>query len=379
MATFHKRQRKRKDGTIYHVWCGQEKINGKLKTVYGKTEKECKSKIKVLVSEDIVYGNELDKTLDTIADLLYNHLFTNVHPNVALSTFDRYMCLYNSHIVNSKFGNSAIASVKQMDIQEWFNSKKSVSKSGLSMLRYLLRQSFDFAVNNNYIRVNPVISIKLPKQQDKTKKEIEILSSMEQELYIQSLSHTKYRTLYLVALFTGMRRGEILALKWNNVDLKNKTITVCESRKRYKAYMDDGTSQNTIADNAPKTKNSNRIIPINDTLNKLLITHKLEQNTCINENNYVFINSNGTSLQPEYLRLMQQSICKRANIRYVSFHALRHTFATRLIESGTDIKTVSKLLGHSDVFITLNTYVHETMDSKRSATDVLEDRFKDFI
>ena len=77
--------------------------------------------------------------------------------------------------------------------------------------------------------------------------------------------------------------------------------------------------------------------------------------------------------------LMQQSICKRANIRYVSFHALRHIFATRLIENGVDIKTVSKLLGHSDVFVTLNTYVHDTLDSKRNATDILGDQFKNLM
>lgn len=379
MASFFKRTRKRKDGSTYLQWIGEFNYNGKTKTVSGKSKSECEEKIRQFITDKITYGIELEKTSYTLSKLLYEHLFTNIHSNVADSTFDRYMCLYNRHIKDTPFGDTLIIDIRQMDIQQWFNKKTDISTKALGMIRYLLKQSFDFAINNNYIRVNPVTSIKLPKNTITTKREVEVLTVAEQEAYINSLDKTKYRVLYLTALFTGMRRGEILALKWDNVDFKNQTITVKESRKRYKKYYVDGTSENVISDKEPKTKNSNRVITIPDFLNKLLKEHQLAQDSASNISNLVFINSNGAAIQPEYLRLMQQSICKRANIRYVSFHALRHTFATRLIENGVDIKTVSKLLGHSDVFVTLNTYVHDTLDSKRNATDVLGDQFKNLM
>ena len=379
MASYFKRTRKRKDGSTYTKWIGEYNYNGKTKTVSGKTKAECQEKIREWTTDKITYGVELDKTSYTVSDLLHKHLFTNIYSNVADSTFDRYMCLYNKHIKDSNFGNTLITDIRQMNIQEWFNSKKDVSPSGLGMLRYLLRQSFDWAIINNYIRINPVTSIKLPKREKCTKRKIQILSEAEQVKYLEALNHTKYKILFLTALFTGMRRGELLALRWENVDLKNKTITVTESLKRLKKYEDDGSSENVLVIKEPKTENAYRTIPIPESLNKLLIEHKLNQDHSINKGNHVFINSYGATLQPEYLRLMQISICKRADIPYKNFHSLRHTYATRLIESETDVKTVSKLLGHSDVTITLNTYVHDTEDSRRNAALSLEERFKDFI
>jgi integrase len=373
MASFFKRTRKRKDGSSYEQWCGEFNYNGESKTVYGKTKNECEEKIREFTTDKITYGVELDKTNYTVAKLLYSHLFTNIYATVADSTFDRYMCLYNKHIKDSSFGNTLIVDVRQMTIQKWFTAQTISSKS-LSMIRYLLRQAFDFAINNNYIRINPVINIKLAKSKKDKNVEVEVLSKEDQPKYIAALDKTKYKILYLTALYTGMRRGEILALKWENVDLVSKTITVKEARKRYKKWKEDGTSENTISDSAPKTKNAYRILPIPHFLNDLLLDHKSKQGD--NNLDLVFISSNQTPVTPELLRTLQISICKRAKIKYVSFHALRHTYATRLIESGADVKTVSKLLGHSDVIITLNTYVHDTMDSKRAAADLLGDPFK---
>lgn len=353
---------KRKDGT----WLGQVNKNGNRKSFYGKTKKEVEKKIQEHLEDVTKYGVELDKTKETVSSWFYKHLFTNVHGKIANSTFDRYMCLYNKHIKGSTFGKMIISDVKQLDIQKYFN-ELDISASGQGMLRYLLRQSFDFAINNNLVRINPVTNIKI-KSKSKTTKNIEVFTIEEQKKFMDVLPTTRYRLFFLTALFTGMRLGELVALKWSNVDLEKNTITINEAYKRTVKYNEDGTFEHIIDKKTPKTKNSIRTIPIPqflvDELNNL--DHTTE---------HVFISSTGRHMTPDNIRRLQQSLCKKANITYKNFHVLRHTYATRLIEAGTDIKTVSLLLGHADVNITLSIYVNPTNDTKVNAVNALEDMF----
>lgn len=371
MASYFERDFKRKDkeGNVlstYKKWCGEEKINGKLKTVYGETKKECKAKLEALLVDAANYGVELDKTSINVSTWLYRYLFTSVHQKVANSTFDRYMNLYNKHVKDSSFGNMKITSVKQINVQEYFNKTK-ISASGQGMLRYLLRQSFDVAINNNFIRTNPVVNIKI-ESKSKTTREVDVFTLDEQEKFISVLHATRYRLFFLTALFTGMRLGELVALKWANVDLDNNIITVLESYKRTVAYKQDGTFEHIIDKKEPKTKNGLRSIPIPQFLSDELKT--LDQTT-----EHVFTSSTGRHMTPDNTRRIQKSLCKKANIPYHNFHALRHTYATRLIENGVDIKTVSELLGHADVNITLKIYVHSTDDTKKDAVNKLENIF----
>lgn len=350
---------KRTDGT----WLGQVNQKGKRKSFYGKTKKEVEKKIQAYLEDLNKYGSELDKTNETVASWLYIHLFTNVHNKVSNSTYDRYMNLYNRHIKDTTFGKMIINQVKQVHVQEYFNNT-DISASGQGMLRYLLKQSFDFAINNNLMRVNPVVNIKI-KSKNKTKKDIEIFTLDEQEKFMSVLHTTKYSLFFMTALFTGMRLGELVALKWKNVDSENNTISVKESYKRTTIYNNDGSTHREIDKKEPKTKNSIRTIPIPPTLMKKLLLSKTESE-------YVFPSSTGSHMTPENIRRIQISLCKKAEIPYHNFHALRHTYATRLIENGFDIKTVSELLGHADVNITLSTYVHSTNDTKINAVNALE-------
>lgn len=371
MASYFEREFKRKDkhGNVtstYKKWCGEEKINGKLKTVYGKTKKECKAKLDLLIVDAANYGEELDKTKIVVSDWLYKYLFTNIYSRVANSTFDRYMNLYNKHVKDSDFGKMKLTSVKQLNVQEYFNNTK-ISASGQGMLRYLLRQAFDVAINNNFIRTNPVINIKI-ESKSKTTREVDVFTLEEQEKFISVLHETRYRLFFLTALFTGMRLGELVALKWPNVDLENNTITVMETYKRTVAYNPDGTFEHIIDKKTPKTKNSIRTIPIPQFLVD-------ELNTLDHTTEHVFTSSTGRHMTPDNTRRLQKSLCKKAQIPYHNFHALRHTYATRLIENRVDVKTISELLGHADVNITLTTYVHSTNDSKKTAVNTLEKFF----
>ncbi len=377
MATTFKRTRKRTDGTEYTVWVCEEKYFGKTKTFTGKTKKLVEEKMRSWKSELDVYGCELDKTSYNVSSLLYKHLFVNVHPNVQVSTFERYMDNYTRHVRDSDFGQLPIGDVKQIMVQEYINTLSGISDRSVTSIRYLLRQAFDMAVNNNLVRINPVTNIKIPKKKDTSNlHEVSVLSVEEQQAYIYATHNTKYRVLLLMALFTGMRRGELLALTWDNVNFVENEIHVCASVRRVKVYDENGVGHSTIETKGPKTVNSNRVIPLSSDMVKLLKEHKLKQDNSLNTLNLVFPNGLYKQLHPDHVIRIQKAVCKNAHIEYKTFHSLRHTFATRLIESKVDVKTLSKLLGHSDISITLNTYVHETKTSKQQAVDTLSDTFK---
>ena len=174
-----------------------------------------------------------------------------------------------------------------------------------------------------------------------------------------------------------MRLEEVIALKWDNVDLVNGVITVCESYRKVRKYNEDGTSYNTIDKKKPKTEKGIRSIPIPKFLNSELKKHKLASPK--SPEKLVFCTRNGTPLQASNIRRTHINICKRANIRQITFHALRHTFATRMIENQVDVKTVSELFGHSSIEITLNTYVHSTDESKRAAANVQENFYNSLM
>ena len=164
-----------------------------------------------------------------------------------------------------------------------------------------------------------------------------------------------------MSLYTGLRLGEVIALKWQNVDMKNKLI-----------YIDKTLS--TISQNhktltiesSPKTQSSIREIPISNQLLFLLKQLKLKST-----NDYVIVSHNNKQIKPRAYQKSFENLLKKLHIKHYGFHAIRHTFATRLLENGVDIKTISELLGHSSPTITLNRYIHTNLQKKRKAMEIL--------
>lgn len=368
----------RADGRFFaRINIGRDK-NGRIKykSIYGRTKKEVKEKIRAFTTDLDNYGKPLDNTSITLSEWTYKHLFTNIHQTVSASTFERYMSIYNTHIKDSVIGHMKVKDIQQMHLQHYLNEKKSLSKSSLKKIYELLNNSFKFAISNNLIRVNPITEVKLPSSDVKTK-EVEILTLDEQKAYMNALDNCRLRILFMTLLYTGMRIGEAMALKWDNVDFDNATITVCESFKKVKQYESDGSSINIALTKAPKTTKGNRLIPIPTSLVFELKKFKLSSTN--NKNGLVFCSRNGTPLEYNTIRRSHLSTCQKANIRVVTIHALRHTFATRSIEAGIDVKTVSELLGHASIEITLNTYVHSTDNSKKAAANTIEKLYQSLL
>ena len=195
-------------------------------------------------------------------------------------------------------------------------------------------------------------SFAMPKAE---KKQINVLNDIERKRLENYLIHNQNSTniSVLLCLFTGLRIGELCGLKWGDIDFQNGTVSVLRTVQRINKH---GKSEVVIG--SPKSKSSIRIVPIPEFL--LAILKKKRKN-----DDFYIITGTCKPTEPRTMQNRFKSVLKLCGIRDVNFHLLRHTYATVCIENGFDPKTLSELLGHADASITLNRYVHSSMQMKK--------------
>lgn len=278
------------------------------------------------------------------------------------STYVRYLNLLDNHF-DSSIGDISIDALTNKDVQSYCDKllKEKVSITVIKELVLLIKLSI-----KRYAKINSLqplyVDLDLPSVVKK--KKIQILSRSDQKQiisYILENDKYKYCGIFLT-LMTGLRIGELCALKWTDIDLKKRIITVNKTLQRI--CKKGHTSKITITE--PKTQNSFREIPISNALYDFLVSIKPT-----NRDTY-FLTSSTKSTEPRNYRKIYLTLLKHLKISSTTFHALRHTFATRLIENKVDIKTVSELLGHSSVNITISIYVHSEFNTKRKAVKTLD-------
>lgn len=361
-------------------WCGAvvlgTKADGKInrKVLYGKTKKEVEEKLRQVTSDIVDYGAVIDDKGTTVEEWLYRHMFTNLHKSIADTTFENYLIVYDTHIKGSWLGTMKLKDVKLTHLQEYFKEKTDFSDAYMHRMRVLLNGAFKTAILNNLIKRNPFEGFKAPKSQ-KEENIFEVLTKEEQAIYIE---HAKEDVIILTALFTGMRLGELLALRWEHVDLDNRIISVEQSYNRAKVYNKKGEYETTDLFKSPKSKSGTRKIPIPQFLVKELKKHKL-MSKYKKDDDLVFCTSTGNVYSASNIRRIHRAILKKANLRHVKFHALRHTYATRLLEAGENFKTLQVLLGHADIQTTMNIYAHVTEETKHNAADLQDKLFKELL
>lgn len=169
-----------------------------------------------------------------------------------------------------------------------------------------------------------------------------------------------------LCLYTGIRVGELCALKWENISLQERTVTVKETMQRLQTNRGVGGQKTQILITEPKSAAARRVIPIPDFVADRLSFFESSDKA------FLLTGSVTDYIEPRTMQNRFKGYLKECRIEDANFHALRHTFATRCIESGFDVKTLSEILGHSSVRITLDKYVHSTIDWKRSNMDKLE-------
>ena len=278
-------------------------------------------------------------------------------PYVKQSTMAAYVLILENHII-PYFGNSA--SLHEKEVQAFVLQKleKELSIKSVKDILIVLKMVMKFGAKNEWMNYCEW-DIKYPTTS--ANKELEVLSVANHRKILNYIrGHFTFSGLGIyISLSTGLRIGEICALKWSDVNVADGIITV--SRTIERIYIIDGEKKHTkLVINTPKTKNSCREIPMSKELLAMLKPLK----KIVNDDFYVLTNDEHPT-EPRTYRNYYDKLMIRLGIPKLKYHGLRHSFATRCIEAGCDYKTVSVLLGHSNISTTLNLYVHPNMEQKK--------------
>lgn len=356
------------------------------KEFYGKSKKEAEEKLeKYKNGLNIGLSNDYDKLV--LGNVCKLWLFEKVKNTVKPSTFEHYEGIYRNYIKLSPLYPIRLKDIKGLDIQRYYNTlvKNGKSISVVKNLNKLLKSFFNYAVDEGYMIKNYCMgkSITIPEDNsvDEDKNIITAFTIDEQNKFIKAVSNHRLKALFLLALGTGLREGELLGLKWEDINFDKCTLSVKRTIKSVFLFEGDKRKY-CLIEQTPKTENSIRTVPIPHNLMPILKKHKLNQKQekikagpAYTENDYVFCTELGTPTDPQNLRKMYKRILDNNNIPYKKFHSLRHTYATRLFEKGVPLKTVQMLLGHSDISTTSNIYVHVMPSQKTEAIDKINDLF----
>lgn len=278
-------------------------------------------------------------------------------PYVKQSTMAAYVLILENHIL-PYFGDGT--SLQEQTVQAFVLQKLEAGLSAKTVkdILIVLKMVMKFGVKNEWMTYCEW-DIKYPTTS--TNKELEVLSVANHRKILNHIqSHFTFPWLGIyISLSTGLRIGEICALKWSDINIVDGTITI--SRTIERIYIIEGEKKHTeIVINTPKTKNSCREIPMSKEL--LAMIKPLKK--VVNDDFYVLTNDERPT-EPRTYRNHYNGLMAKLDIPKLKYHGLRHSFATRCIEAGCDYKTVSVLLGHSNISTTLDLYVHPNMEQKK--------------
>ncbi len=273
------------------------------------------------------------------------------------SSFQTYEYLFDKHILHSELSYFPIGKITTEDIVSYSDEllNSNLSPKTVNCILMTINQIFKYAKEMYGFKPPKIRYVK------DIKREMRVLSAAEQsrlERYLKE-EPDNYKTGMLFALYTGVRIGELCAIKWG--DIRDGAVRINKTMHRLK----DEHGKSVVMIDKPKTESSNRTIPLPDFLNEIV------ENMRGDDESFFLSSERVLRVEP---RLMQKRFKKAAEdcgLEGVTFHTLRHTFATRCIECGFDAKTLSEILGHSDVKTTLNRYVHCSLELKKNSMNLL--------
>lgn len=349
--------RKRKDGRWEGRYLVYDKEKGKkvYRSVYAcsyETARELledkKEQILNLTDKPVRKQNRIspeDMNLDAIAQ----EWLAEVQEKRKQSTYVKYRLIYHNHI-RKIFQDIALSELTNAEVREKISGQ--YSDSVYKSIYCILNQILKFA-SERYNVIMPFLKKSISNTRNSP---IKVLDKSEQKRLINVLftDTDRFKMAILMCLFTGLRLGELCALKWTDIDFENKLLIV--NRTVQRLYAEGYQTKTILTETSPKSAYSKREIPLSDKTLELFLKFQ-------NSEEYVF--GGEKPLEPKRLQYHFKKILKEAQVSDKNFHVLRHTFSTNCIEGGTDVKSLSEMLGHSDVQITLNCYVHPSMETKR--------------
>ena len=280
---------------------------------------------------------------------------------VKRSTYSAYSLLVNNHLIPAFEG---VYDVTEEMVQSFVFTKleQGLSQKSIKDILIVLKMILRFAVKHGFMQ-HREIDVKFPTERER--QELEVLSRSSQKQIMEYVqSHFTFMNLGIyICLCAGLRIGEVCALVWDDIDVESGVINVSKTIQRI--YVIEGGEKHTeVIIDTPKSKNSIREIPIARDLLKMIKPLKKVMNGSF----YVLTNS-AQPTEPRTYRNYYKRLMKELDMPKLKFHGLRHSFATRCIESHCDYKTVSVLLGHSNISTTLNLYVHPNMEQKKKCVE----------
>lgn len=339
-----------------------------------KTKKECEAAMNELIIK-LEKGEYVEYKDITLQEYMAKWL-DNKKGNIKATTYEFYKNVIEGRI-NPVLGGISLAKLKPLHIQEfldYYTKNKEINSTTVKHYFATINTALNQAVKWQLIPSNPCAAIEPPKRK-KTK--MNVLTPEQVNTLLESVKNGKYSVMYipiLLAVTCGLRRGEIIALTWDNVDLANGIITVSESA----AIRVDG--KNIITDT--KTEAGQRsismppsIIPILKEHRKQQAENKLKLGSEYRDNNLVCCWPNGAELTPNYITHTFKKVLKEAGLPDIRFHDLRHTNATLLLLQGVNTKVISERLGHSSIDVTLDIYGHILPEMQKEAAEKLDEIF----
>lgn len=395
--TLRKGETQRQDGIYDYRWTTPD---GKRHSIYARTLEELRAKEEQIVV-DKHEGIRTDCKRLTVNDMF--DMWCELKRGLKDNTFQNYKYMYNM-FVRPHFGRMRITMVKKSDVKRFYNQMaddKILKISTIDSVHTVLHQVFDLALDDGYIRLNPTDGMlkELKQSHNFQREKRKALTVPEQALLTEFLKkdprYNHWYPVFAVMLGTGMRVGEITGLRWCDIDLEGRTINVNHTLVYYNRGDGNGCS---FAVNTPKTKAGERTIPMMEFVREAFLQERQFQQdmglTCKSRidgyTDFIFINRYGEVQHQGTLNKAIRRIIRDCNDKVLlkasgnaepillppfSCHSLRHTFTTRLCESGINVKVIQDVLGHADFSTTMDIYTDVTKDLKQKEFSTVSEFF----
>ncbi|WP_298025331.1 site-specific integrase [uncultured Dysosmobacter sp.] len=351
---------KRKDGRWEARYIKGRELSGRIRYgfCYGRTYKEAKEKV-TRYKAALLVGAPVPAASNRHRFAFFCEEWLQLERGrVKASTYVKYNTILTRHILPKLGGCFPLGLTTQLaerfkrELLDEGLSAKTV-RDILTVLRSILKYTA-----KQFPGPFPAVEICYPKEQ---KTEARVLSQEEQQRFVSYLQTDMDECKFgiLLALLTGLRIGELCALRWENVSLRNRTIHVAATMQRLRDFDCTGASKTKVMIGSPKSDTSIRTIPLTENAVRLCGQYDPHRPAAF------LLTGTEQFMEPRQVQRMLAKYTKECGLEGVHFHTIRHTFATRCVEAGFELKSLSEILGHSDTSITLNRYIHSSMDMKR--------------
>lgn len=354
----------------------------KRKFFYGKTRQEVAEKLREALNNQSM-GIVIDSKNITLQQWLTTWLNEYKKSNIRQTSYEYYLYVIDNYICHEDgIGYIKLKDLRPDQLQKLYNNtlKLDFSPSTVKIMHILLKGAMKQAVQNGLIIRDITEGTVRPKL---IKGDARVFTMYEQKRFQDALSNEKYSMLYMLGLGTGLRIGELLGLRWQDINTDEGWLQVRQTLVRVKNTDDNADSKTKLIFQEPKTESGKRTVPIPSNLIPLFEKHEKTQKEnklksyglYRDDLNLVFCDKLGEPLEPSNIRSRLYKLTEKAGIDHTNMHALRHTYATRLLEADENTKVLQTLLGHSNIATTLNTYAHVLPESKKEAAEKINHLF----